>query len=126
MSNSIPLSFNLLPSAQIQVNRFSHFNLGCNFQEEFVYLFEDALDLWEEAVKNAPTEVKEAEPMTGPEYNFIGLFPRAIACLQFGSENLKKILRIIESYLILDPVGIMQVTAPFHTRLISRDSPTSY
>ena len=89
-------------------------------------MFEDALDLWEEAVKNAPTEVKEAEPMTGPEYNFIGLFPRAIACLQFGSENLKKILRIIESYLILDPVGIMQVTAPFHTRLISRDSPTSY
>jgi hypothetical protein len=80
-------------------------------------LFEDALDLWEEAVKNAPTEVKEAEPMTGPEYNFIGLFPRAIACLQFGSENLKKILRIIESYLILDPAGIMQVTAQLHDEI---------
>jgi hypothetical protein len=89
-------------------------------------LFEDALDLWEEAVKTAPNEVKEAEPLTGPEYNFIGLFPRAIACLQLGSENLKKILRIIESYLILDPVGIMQVTAHLMTRLISRDLPKSY
>ena len=40
----------------------------------------------------------------------MGLFPKAIACLQLGSENLKMILKIIESYLILDPVGIMQVT----------------
>ena len=39
----------------------------------------------------------------------MGLFPKAIACLQLGSENLKKILKIIESYLILDSVGIMQV-----------------
>lgn len=74
-----------------------------------MYLFEDALDLWEETVKNAPTEIKEQEPLTGPEYTFMGLFPEAVACLQLGSENLKKILKIIESYLILDPVGIMQV-----------------
>lgn len=74
-----------------------------------MYLFEDALDLWEEAVKNAPTEIKEQIPLTGPEYNFMGLFPKAIACLQLGSENLKMTLKIIESYLILDPVGIMQV-----------------
>jgi len=67
------------------------------------------LELWEEAVKNVPTEVREQEPLTGPEYNFMGLFPRAIACLQLGSENLKIILKIIESYLILDPVGIMRV-----------------
>jgi len=79
-------------------------------QEEFVYLFEDALDLWEEAIKNAPTEVKDQEPMAGPEYNFMGLFPKAIACLQLGSENLKKILKIIEAYLILDPVGVMKVS----------------
>lgn len=74
-----------------------------------MYLFEDALDLWEEAVRNAPTEIKEQEPLTGPEYNFMGLLPKAIECLQLGSEILKKILKIIESYLILDPVGIMQV-----------------
>lgn len=74
-----------------------------------MYLFEDALDLWEEAVKNVPTEVREQEPLTGPEYNFMGLFPRAMACLQFESENLKKILKIIEAYLVLDPVGIMKV-----------------
>ena len=73
-------------------------------------MFEDALDLWEEAVKNAPTEIKEQEPLTGPEYNLMGLFPKAVACLQLGSENLKKILKIIESYLILDPPSLMQVT----------------
>jgi len=39
----------------------------------------------------------------------MGLFPKAIACLQLGSENLKTILKIIESYLILDPVRLMQV-----------------
>jgi len=38
----------------------------------------------------------------------MGLFPKAISCLQLGSENLKKVLRIIESYIILDPVGIMR------------------
>jgi len=38
----------------------------------------------------------------------MGLFPKAITCLQLGSENLKKVLRIIEAYIILDPVGIMQ------------------
>jgi hypothetical protein len=72
-------------------------------------LFEDALDLWEEAIKNASTEVKDQDPLSGPEINFMGLFPKAVACLQFGSENLKKILKIIECYLILDPTGIMQV-----------------
>ena len=78
-----------------------------------MYLFEDALELWDESVKNAPTEVKEQEPLTGPEYSFMGLFPKAIACLELGSENLKKILKIIESYLILDPIGIMQVIISF-------------
>lgn len=74
-------------------------------------MFEDALDLWEEAVKNAPTVVKEQEPVVSPLPNFMGLFPRAVACLQFGSENLKKVLKIIECYLILDPSGIMEVTS---------------
>jgi hypothetical protein len=74
-------------------------------------LYEEALDLWEEAVKNAPTEVKNEEPMTGPTYNIMGLFPRVVACLQFGSDTLKKVLKIIEYYIILDPVGIMQVIA---------------
>jgi hypothetical protein len=40
----------------------------------------------------------------------MGLFSKTVACLQLGSENLKTILKIIELYLILDPVGIMQVT----------------
>jgi hypothetical protein len=47
--------------------------------------------------------------MSGPEYNLMGLFPKAIACLELGSENLKKILKIIEAYLMLDSVGIMKV-----------------
>ena len=75
-------------------------------------MYEDALDLWEEAVKNASTEIKEQEPATGAECNFMGLFPRAIACLQLGNESLKKVLRILECYLILDPVGLMQVRNP--------------
>ena len=60
-------------------------------------------------MKNVPTEIKEQEPLTGPEYNIMGLFPRAILCLELGSENLKKVLKIMEEYLILDPIGIMQV-----------------
>jgi hypothetical protein len=47
--------------------------------------------------------------MTGPTYNIMGLFPKAIACLQFGSDTLKTVLKIIEYYIIIDPVGIMQV-----------------
>ena len=51
----------------------------------------------------------------------MGLFPKAIACLQLGSENVKKILKIIESYLILDSVGIMQVRTS-GIELIGRDT----
>ena len=90
-----------------------------------MYLFEDALDLWEEAVKNAPNEVKEQEPRTVPEQNFMGLFPKAIECLQFGSENLKKVLRIIEVYVILDPVGIMTVR-PLMTRITAEIRPGAF
>jgi hypothetical protein len=91
-----------------------------------VYLFDDALDLWEEAIKNAPTEIKEQEPMTGPEYNFMGLFPRAIACLQLGSESLKKVLRILECYLILDPVGLLQVCILAPSRINFSDMRRDY
>lgn len=38
----------------------------------------------------------------------MGLFPKAVECLQLGSESLKSVLRIIELYIILDPLGIMR------------------
>jgi hypothetical protein len=58
--------------------------------------------------------------LTGPQYNLVGMFPKAIACLQFGSDNLKKVLRIIEAYLILDSIGIVKVCSVDTTRTNNR------
>lgn len=75
-----------------------------------MYLYEDALALWEEAVINAPTEIKAQKPLTGPVYNFMGLFAKALDCIPHSTfENLKTLFKVIEYYLVLDPDGIMKV-----------------
>jgi len=70
---------------------------------------EEALELWETTVSSAPNEIKGQEPVTGPEYNLMGLFPALLRCLKYGSENLKIVLRIIEGYLMIDGAGLMLV-----------------
>lgn len=39
----------------------------------------------------------------------MGLLGYAMEYLEYGTESLKKILRIIEAYVILDVVAVMQV-----------------
>lgn len=68
-------------------------------QEEHVYLLEDALDLWLAALENS------VECTSG----LFSLVPAVIGLLEYGSEILKKILKILESYIILVPDMIIQV-----------------
>ena len=68
-------------------------------QEEHVYLLEDGLDLWLAILENTV----ECTPL------LFNLVPTAIGLLEFGSDTLKKVLRIIESYILLVPEMIVQV-----------------
>jgi hypothetical protein len=68
-------------------------------QEEHVYLLEGGLDLWLAVLENTV----ECTPL------LFNLTPAAIGLLEFGSETLKKTLRIIESYILLVPEMIVQV-----------------
>ncbi|RUS25970.1 armadillo-type protein, partial [Jimgerdemannia flammicorona] len=70
-------------------------------QEAHLYLMDDALDLWWTAVQSA-THCSE------PLY---ALVPAAVALLEYGTENLRRLLKILESYVLLAPVMVMQVCA---------------
>ncbi|RUP42843.1 armadillo-type protein [Jimgerdemannia flammicorona] len=67
-------------------------------QEAHLYLMDDALDLWWTAVQSA-THCSE------PLY---ALVPAAVALLEYGTENLRRLLKILESYVLLAPVMVMQ------------------
>ncbi|KAI8975059.1 armadillo-type protein [Mycotypha africana] len=62
--------------------------------EAHVYLLEDALDLWWTLLQTAP--------MNSPEFMSL-YYPPALALLDYDTENLRKVLKVIESYLLLDP-----------------------
>ncbi|KAJ3017014.1 Importin-11 [Thoreauomyces humboldtii] len=62
-----------------------------------VYLLEDGLDLWHAVVTNATTCSNEMHQ----------LLPFAVQILGHGSESLKKILAIVECYVVLD-VRVLQ------------------
>ncbi|CAI2186080.1 9163_t:CDS:10, partial [Funneliformis geosporum] len=66
--------------------------------EEHVYLLEDGLDLWLAILENTV----ECTP------SLFNLVPMAIGLLEFGSDTLKKVLWIIESYILLVPEMIVQ------------------
>ncbi|CAG8528258.1 11592_t:CDS:10 [Ambispora leptoticha] len=66
--------------------------------EESVYLLEDALDLWLAILQNT----EQCTPL------LFELVPSAIALLEFGSETLKRVLKILESYIILVPQMVIQ------------------
>ncbi|KAG9306619.1 hypothetical protein G9A89_004816 [Geosiphon pyriformis] len=76
------------------------FNLNPN-TEEHVYLSDDALDLWQAILQNTV----ECTPL------LFSLVPTAISLLEFGSELLKKVLQVLESYIILVPEMLMQAYA---------------
>ncbi|RHZ44598.1 hypothetical protein Glove_718g38 [Diversispora epigaea] len=89
MNESINLHDFIIPIIQYSVNPNT---------EEHVYLLEDALDLWLATLENSV----ECTP------GLFSLVPAVIGLLEFGSENLKKVLKILESSIILVPDMIIQ------------------
>lgn len=59
-----------------------------------VYLLEDALDLWEATIKSTPAPASR---------ELLDLVPYLFPCVELGTLTLRKVLEIIESYVILAP-----------------------
>lgn len=57
------------------------------------------MDLWLSTMENAV----ECTP------DLISLFPFAISLISYGSENLKKVLKLVETYVVLAPLPVLQV-----------------
>ncbi|CAG8655095.1 235_t:CDS:10, partial [Cetraspora pellucida] len=66
--------------------------------DEYVYLLEEALDLWLAVLENS----MECTPL------MFSLVPAVIGLMEYGTENFKKVLRILESYIVLVPEMITQ------------------
>jgi hypothetical protein len=64
-----------------------------------VYLLEDALELWESTVRATPA------PASG---ELLELFPYLLVCLEIGSTTLRRVLDIVDSYVILAPREIIE------------------
>ncbi|KAG0644506.1 armadillo-type protein [Tuber brumale] len=65
-----------------------------------VYLLEDALDLWEAAIR--------ATPAPAPQ-GLLDLVSYLLPCVDLGTLTLRKVLDIIESYVILAPREMIEV-----------------
>ncbi|KAG1293137.1 hypothetical protein G6F66_006356 [Rhizopus arrhizus] len=61
--------------------------------EAHIYLLEDSLDLWWTMLQCTPTSTAD----------IISLLPSALELLDYDTENLRKVLKIVDSYLMLDP-----------------------
>ena len=61
-------------------------------------MLEDSLDLWWTLVQTAPASTPD----------LLSLFPAALELLDYDTENLRKILKIIDSYIMLDPQSTLQ------------------
>ncbi|RKP26529.1 armadillo-type protein [Syncephalis pseudoplumigaleata] len=83
LSDSVPLHALVLPLVRLCVDPNT---------PEFVYLGEEALDLWWVTVQNTPQLTSE----------MVEVLPMAMALLEHGSDSFVIALRIVESYLLLD------------------------
>ncbi|KAI7849043.1 armadillo-type protein [Circinella umbellata] len=90
---SIHVQHFFLPIVQYGVNKEN---------KAHVYLLEDVLDLWWTMLQTAP--------QSNPE--LFSMLPSAIGLLEYDIEGLRKILKIIESYLLLDGQTTLQQCAP--------------
>ncbi|KAG2171813.1 hypothetical protein INT43_008193 [Umbelopsis isabellina] len=76
--------------------------------EAHIYLLEDGLDLWWVTIQSAT----ECTPQ------LLQMFPAAVEYLEYGTETLRKVLKIIESYVMLAPEAILsQFALPLFTSL---------
>ncbi|CEP19483.1 hypothetical protein [Parasitella parasitica] len=80
--------------------------------EAHIYLLEDSLDLWWTILQSAPA--------SSPD--LISLLPTALDLLDYDTENLRKTLLIIDSYIMLDPQATLQPanTLVLFTKLASK------
>lgn len=65
-----------------------------------VYLLEDALDLWEATLRGTPS------PASQP---LLDLVPFLLPCVEVGTITLRKVLALIESYVLLAPREMIEV-----------------
>ncbi|KAI9243581.1 armadillo-type protein, partial [Sporodiniella umbellata] len=75
--------------------------------ESHVYLLEDSLDLWWTLLQCTPT----------PTSQMMSLLPAALEFLDHDTENLRKVLKIIDSYIMLDPSSTMFFSLTLFTKL---------
>lgn len=71
-------------------------------------MLEDSLDLWWSILQSAPSSSAE----------LMSLLPCALELLDFDTENLRKVLKIIDSYILLDPQSTLQ--SPYASILFSK------
>lgn len=64
-----------------------------------VYLLDDALELWEATVKSTPSPASQ---------ELLGLFPYLIGCLGLATTALRKVLEVVDSYVLLAPRDIIE------------------
>ncbi|KAJ3048473.1 hypothetical protein HK102_012682 [Quaeritorhiza haematococci] len=70
-------------------------------QAAHVYLFEDGLDLWLATIQNTLE--------CGP--GLLGIFGLAVPLLEYGTENLRKVLKLVEGYVVVAPLAVLQAHA---------------
>ncbi|KAI8924466.1 armadillo-type protein [Entophlyctis helioformis] len=70
-------------------------------QPGYIYLLEEGLELWLVTLQNA----------TSSTADLIALVPFAIAHLDYGTESLKRVLHILESYVLLDARSVLSAHA---------------
>ncbi|KAI8899690.1 armadillo-type protein [Globomyces pollinis-pini] len=74
-----------------------------------VYLLEEGLELWLVTMQNCP-----------PEYaaRLFDLFPIGISLLEFGTDSMKRVLHILEAYIVLSPsMSLQNFSIPIVTSL---------
>ncbi|KAL7268006.1 hypothetical protein RUND412_009385 [Rhizina undulata] len=64
-----------------------------------VYLLEDALDLWDVTIKSTPTPVSQ---------DLLDLVQYLLPCVELGTMTLKRVLDIIEGYVLLAPAEMIE------------------
>ncbi|TPX38440.1 hypothetical protein SeMB42_g06738 [Synchytrium endobioticum] len=66
-----------------------------------VYMLEDGLDLWLSTIQNT----SESTP------DLLSLYPLTINLLEYEADSLKKVLKLVESYVVLAPLEVLQANA---------------
>lgn len=71
--------------------------------ETMVYLLDDALDLWAAVLQQAPS----TDP--SPSNELLTLIHSLIPLLDTGSESLRQVLELVESYILISPFSIVHI-----------------